>query len=68
MKTINEESNKPKLLVVGETIEVLGLDLIIETELYNCEGCIFHVSEIFNPLCNQVDCSSNKCIISRNIK
>lgn len=64
MKTINEESNKPKLLVVGESIEVLGLNLLIEPEVNGCTNCVFNI-ESRSILCRQVDCDTNDCIISQ---
>jgi len=64
-------SNKqqPIILLPGETINILGVDLIIESdETLDCEGCVLHVTEIVNILCGTVDCGTNQCIISNNIK
>ena len=53
---------KPTLLVVGESIEILGVKLLIKRGL-NCDGCILHST----VLCLQVDCQTNGCVISNKV-
>ena len=53
----------PVLLIAGESIEILGLKLLIKSAIDSCEGCIFDC-RVYNSLCKQVDCKTNKVIIS----
>lgn len=56
----------PVLLVAGESIEILGLKLLIKPEIHNCSGCILKKD---NPilLCDRVNCTTNEVIISGEI-
>jgi len=62
---------KPTLLVVGESIEILGVKLLIKKEIISCSKCILFCNKekdyTTNPLCKQVDCETNECIISNEI-
>ena len=56
----------PVLLVAGESIEILGLKLLIKSEIDECLKCIFNCKS-YNSLCLQVDCQTNKVIISEEV-
>ena len=58
---------KPTLLVVGESIEILGLKLLIEATSNGCRDCVLSDKACNNVFCTQVDCSTNECIISNEI-
>ena len=56
----------PVLLVAGESIEILGLKLLIKPATDSCEGCIFDC-RVYNSLCKQVNCRTNSVIISEEV-
>lgn len=56
----------PVLLVAGESIEILGLKLLIKPEVKTCEGCVFNRTPSL-MFCHQVDCKTNKVIISGEV-
>jgi len=58
---------KPTLLVVGESIEILGVKLLIEATSNGCRDCVLSDKACNNVFCTQVDCSTNECIISNEI-
>jgi len=58
---------KPTLLVVGESIEILGIKLLIKEDPNRCGLCALNGSISFSTLCLQVDCSTNNCIISNEV-
>ena len=58
---------KPTLLVVGESIEILGIKLLIKEDPNRCGLCALNGSISFSKLCLQVDCSTNNCIISNEV-
>ena len=59
---------KPTLLVVGESIEILGVKLLIKCGL-SCNECVLNlaITQKEPVLCQQVDCETNACIISNEI-
>ena len=60
----------PVLLVAGESIEILGLKLLIipsPEEIYNrCEECVFNTYK-YLKVCKQVDCETNTVIIADKV-
>lgn len=65
----------PVLLVAGESIEILGLKLLIKSEIgeteeteeaNECSGCVLNSRTAF-VLCKQVDCETNGVIISEEV-
>ena len=64
---IEQKVFKPTLLVVGESIEILGLKLLIEATSNGCRDCVLSDKACNNVFCTQVDCSTNECIISNEI-
>ena len=59
----------PVLLVAGESIEILGLKLLIKSEIgeaNECSGCLLNGRTAF-VLCKQVNCKTNRVIISNEI-
>ena len=66
---IEQKVFKPTLLVVGESIEILGVKLLIKeyTKLGKCSRCTLNSVISCTTLCTQVDCQTNKCIISNEI-
>ena len=59
----------PVLLVAGESIEILGLKLLIKSEIgktNECLGCLLNGTTAF-VLCKQLDCRTNKVIISNEV-
>jgi hypothetical protein len=56
----------PVLLVAGESIEILGLKLLIKPEINCCNGCVLNCG-ISTVLCRQLDCKTNSVIISEEV-
>lgn len=56
----------PVLLVAGESIEILGLKLLIKPEVNLCDTCILHC-RVTSILCEQLDCQTNSVIISGEV-
>lgn len=59
----------PVLLVAGESIEILGLKLLIKSEIVEaneCSGCVLYCRTSL-ALCHQVDCKTNSVIISNKV-
>jgi len=65
---IEQKVFKPTLLVVGESIEILGVKLLIKCGL-SCNECVLNlaITQKEPVLCQQVDCETNACIISNEI-
>ena len=67
LKSILKESkiNYKIVLVPQESIEILGLKLLIKTSNRGCSNCVLDTLD--NILCSKIDCITNNCIISNEV-